>query len=65
MGELVQFPILGPGQVLTIIVEDQKVKVSIVKYLGKFIYKIKALDGKYKGYYGEYRITEFNGKKLK
>ena len=65
MGELIQFPILGPGHVITITVEGEKVKVSIVKHLGNSLYKIKALTGKYKGYHGEYQITEFNGKKLR
>jgi hypothetical protein len=64
MAEIIRFPRLAKGEIIQIEVDGEIVKASVVKHLGNSIYKIKALTGRHKGYYGEFKITEMNGKKV-
>lgn len=64
MGDVIKFPRLCPGEIITIEIKGEIIKVVVIQHLNNNLYKIKALEGKYKGYFAEFKLTELNGRKL-
>lgn len=64
MGEVIRLPIYAKGEVIQLEINGEIVKCKVIKHEGNNVYKVKALNGKHKGYFGYFKLTEFDNKKL-
>lgn len=64
MAEIIRFPRLARNEIIDLEIEGEIVKCKIIKHEGNNVYKLKALNGKNKGFYGHFKITEIGGRKL-
>lgn len=62
MADIIRFPRLAKGEILDMEVDGEIVKCRVIKHEGNNVYKLKALSGNKKGYYGYFKITEFGNK---
>lgn len=65
MGKVIDFPILAIGEIIKIDLEGETVKCEVLRHEGNSVYKIKALNGQYKGRVGHFHITNVGAKRIK
>jgi len=58
MAKIINFPRLKIGQIVRIEFEGDKIKCIVVKHEGNNVYKVKALEGRYKGYTAHYKLVD-------
>jgi hypothetical protein len=64
MAEVIRFPRLARGEIIELEINGERVKCKVIKHEGNNVYKLKALNGKHKGYFGHFKITEFGNIRL-
>jgi len=60
MANIIPFPVLCRGEIVNITVDHISVKCQVIRHEGNDVYRLKALNGPYKGYIGNFKVTEIS-----